>query len=86
MEVTVKTRRCMQLCDESEVINLDELDHLVKRIGWYTKKVKQSAKWPREKRERRLPKLLAYKERLHELIRKRKMPSAHIAAEGESGK
>ncbi|MGG1155134.1 hypothetical protein ABE237_15670 [Brevibacillus formosus] len=79
------TRRCMQLCDESEVINLDELDHLVKRIGWYTKKVKESAKWPREKRERRHPKLLAYKERLHDLIRKRK-PSAHMAAEGESGK
>lgn len=64
---------------------MDELDHLVKRIGWYTKKVKQSAKWPREKRQRRLPRLLAYKERLHELIRKRK-PSAHMDAEGESGK
>ncbi|MFI8714484.1 hypothetical protein [Brevibacillus brevis] len=69
-----------------EVFNLDKLDNLVKRIGWYTKKVNQSANWSREKRERRLPKLLAYKESLHELIRKRKIPSAHMAAEGESGK
>ncbi|NRS51948.1 hypothetical protein [Brevibacillus sp. HB2.2] len=64
---------------------MDKLDILVKRIGWYTKKVNQSANWSREKRERRLPKLLVYKERLHELIRKRKMPSAHMDAEGESG-
>jgi hypothetical protein len=68
------------------VFELDKLDQLVKRIGWYTKKVKQSAKWSREKREHRLPKLLAYKTKLRELIQKEKGPSAHPAAEGECGR
>ncbi|WP_238933563.1 hypothetical protein [Brevibacillus choshinensis] len=65
---------------------LDKLDQLVKRIGWYAKKVNQSAKWSRDKRARRQPILLAYKVRLHELINKEKMPSAHTVAEGESGR
>ncbi len=84
--VTAKTRRCMQLCDESEVFTLDKLDGLVSRIGWYVKKVNESAKWLRVKRERRRPRLLAYKMRLHELIQKEKVPSAQTDAEGESGR
>ncbi len=62
---------------------MDKLDHLVKRIGWYTKKVSQLGSWPKQKRDRRRPRLLAYKERLHDLIEKEKMPSAPRFAEGE---
>ncbi|MFP3393269.1 hypothetical protein [Brevibacillus sp. SIMBA_040] len=63
---------------------MDNLDELVKRIGWYTKKVNQSAKWSREKRAKRKSKLLAYKARLHEFIAEERKASAHQGAEGES--